>query len=96
MVLVGHCTWNDWPAAGSAATQKSTNKINVVPNFLLAMYPPSSFILLPSSPQAAEKSRLHLHPVDQVHAASRFQYLDCTATGTQTSHSNEGDSISFG
>jgi len=44
MVWSGHCTWNDCAAAGSAATQNSTDKMNVVLNALFLICPPSSFI----------------------------------------------------
>ena len=42
MVLVGHCTLNDWAAAGHAAMHIDTNNKLAVPNFLLPMRPPSS------------------------------------------------------
>jgi hypothetical protein len=79
MVWSGHCTWNDCAAAGSAATQDSTNKMNVVLNALFVICPPSSFIAVVA---AIVLSLLRLGSLDRVHAASILQKLSCTVTKT--------------
>src|ERR1700741_1971540 len=79
MGLVGHCTLNEYAAAGSAATENNTNNMLAMPNFLLPMRHPS---LPPAA--AISLIRAVATLVDQAHAAAIFKNSTSVYPKTQS------------